>query len=214
MNFILNNFKTIFISLIVFSLTISLVVTQNRVEKLRDKVEKQQNNINAYEKDILSIQDSLNYERGVYKLSIKDLKESNVKAFRELEETRKKLSIKEKELKEAIYTEVSLKKDTIFIIKDLVNSECEFDLEIEYNKETLFKVKNTKIDSVWYLNHSADISSSFNVLIHQERTWKEPFFFKRLFLFRWKKDKEDKSTLYLSNDEIKINDFKVIVIDE
>lgn len=153
-------------------------------------------------------------DRGVYLFSIKQIKNSKDSIVIKLDETRKELKIKDKELKEMTHFAASIKTDTTINITNIINDSCEFDLKIKYNPQTIFEVYNKRINGQDSLTHSSDISSSFQGYVYEKQTWKEPNFFKRLFLFKWGKDKTDRSVLIPDNDKIKVKDFKVIRVKE
>lgn len=192
------------------------VTTYLRYEnnKLREEVGTLYNNNYAYEQDYLALQDSMKKDRGVYLFSIKQIKNSKDSIVIKLDETRKELKIKDKELKEMTHFAASIKTDTTINITNIINDSCEFDLKIKYNPQTIFEVYNKRINGQDSLTHSSDISSSFQGYVYEKQTWKEPNFFKRLFLFKWGKDKTDRSVLIPDNDKIKVKDFKVIRVKE
>lgn len=180
--------------------------------KLQTKVEVLLNNEYAYQQDILGYQDSLFKERGVYKLSLKELSNSKDSSIIELEKIRKENKIKDKEIQEMSHFIAGFKKDTTINITNIINDSCEFDLNIKYNEETKFNISNKKINGQDSLTHSASISSSFNAYIYETKVWKEPKFLNRVIKFKWGKYTIDKSKLVPSNEEIKIKDFKVVKV--
>jgi flagellar biosynthesis regulator FlaF len=144
--------------------TIKVITKENK--KLKDQIELLDNNNYAYEQDIISLQDSINRERGVYTLTIKELKNSQNNILKELDDTRKELKIKDKELEQMTHFNATIKTDTVISITNIINDSCEFNLNIEYNPQTIFKVSNTKINGKDSLRHSSDISASFNAYLY------------------------------------------------
>lgn len=191
---------------------IGILIKENK--NLKQETEILINNQYSYSQDLLSLQDTINNIRGVYKITIRELSESKDNALQEVNKLRNMLNVKDKELKELVHINASIQKDTTMNITTLENDSCEFDLKIEYNPQTIFKIKRYQIDSNAFLEHSANISSSFNAIIYKHSYWKEPVFFKRLFKFKWGKYHTERSVLKPSNDLIKIKDFKVIKIKE
>ena len=183
-------------------------------KKLKGEIEVLFNNNYAYEQDLLSFQDSINNERGVYKLTIGELNTSRDKIVQELNKTKKELNIKDKELKEMTNFAASIKTDTTINITNIINDSCEFNLRIQYNPQTIFNVSNQKINGMDSLRHSSDISASFKGFIYDKSSWKEPNFFKRLFLFKWGKNNTERTKLVSDNDKITIKDFKVVKVKE
>lgn len=157
---------------------------KNENKKLNAEIGIFTNNEYAYQQDLLSLQDSIDGIKGVYKLTIEQFKNSQDKVFQELDKTRKELKIKDNQLKEMTHFAASIKTDTTINITNIINDSCEFDLKIAYNPQTVFEVSNKKINGIDSLKHSSDISASFNGIIYENKQWKESNFFKRLFLFR------------------------------
>ena len=168
------------------------------------------NNNKAYEQELENLEDSLISKRITYEMTIRELNNSKNKIVKELNNARKEIGIKDKQIKELTHFNSTITLDTTIMVN--VNEECEFDTVIEYNPQTVFKVAITKIDTNTVLRHSADISGSFNAYTYESTEWKESNFFKRLFLFRWKKYHYESNVLTSDNALIKIKDFKVIKV--
>lgn len=168
------------------------------------------NNNKAYEQELENLEDSLISKRVTYEMTVRELNNSKNKIVKELNNARKEIGIKDKQIKELTHFNSTITLDTTIMVN--INEECEFDTVIEYNPQTVFKVAITKIDTNTVLRHSADISGSFNAYTYESTEWKESNFFKRLFLFRWKKYHYESNVLTSDNALIKIKDFKVIKV--
>lgn len=168
------------------------------------------NNNKAYEQELENLEDSLISKRVTYEMTVRELNNSKNKIVKELNNARKEIGIKDKQIKELTHFNSTITLDTTIIVN--INEECEFDAVIEYNPQTVFKVAITKIDTNTVLRHSAEISGSFNAYTYESTEWKESNFFKRLFLFRWKKYHYESNVLTSDNALIKIKDFKVIKV--
>ncbi len=168
------------------------------------------NNNRAYEQELENLEDSLVSKRVTYEMTVRELNNSKNKIVKELNNARKEIGIKDKQIKELTHFNSTITLDTTIMVN--INEECEFDTVIEYNPQTVFKVAITKIDTNTVLRHSAEISGSFNAYTYESTEWKESNFFKRLFLFRWKKYHYESNVLTSDNALIKIKDFKVIKV--
>lgn len=200
--------------ILIILIIISVVIfwsMRSKIERLTKENIVLVNNINAYEKEILGLNDSIISARGVYEVKLSDLKRSKDSVIINLNETRKQLKIKDNEIKELMHFQSTLKADTI--VEYIRNDSCEFDINIVYNPQTKFHVSSKRIEGKDSLSHSAFIQSSYEMFIYDRKEWKEPNFFKRLFLFRWGKYSFTESVLKSDNDKIQIKNFKVIQIE-
>jgi hypothetical protein len=140
------------------------------------------NNEYAYQQDILSLRDSANYERGVYRMTIDQVKNSNDTLVQELEKVRKQLKIKDKYVSQMSISKTTVSIDTVIkLVRDTVlKDSCDFRLDITYNDQTKATVGRIK-DSIY---HSVDIQSSFHSFISTTVQYREKKFLKRLFCFK------------------------------
>lgn len=204
--------KDIFNVLIAVSLIGITIITGYKYKELEKANEVLKNNIKAYENELVGLQDSLSSTRTTYRFTISELNKTNDKIVKELDSVRKSLKIKDKELKELRNFKTTIKTDTI--VQIVMNDSCEFKSRIEYNPQTIFSIESSRVNGKDTLIHSADISASFMTITYIRKEWKEPKFFKRLFLFKWGKYSYEENTLLTDNNIIRINDFKVIKIEE
>ena len=188
----------------------TLVYFNARITSLTKENAILNNNNKAYEQELENLEDSLISKRVTYEMTVRELNNSKNKVVKELNNARKEIGIKDKQIKELTHFNSTIQLDTTIMVN--INEECEFDTVIEYNPQTVFKVAVTKIDTNTVLRHSADISGSFNAYTYESTEWKESNFFKRLFLFRWKKYHYESNVLISDNALIKIKDFKVIKV--
>lgn len=209
-------FKYIYLVLIVLVLGLftSNYYYKTQVNKLQQNEIILNNNNKAYSLELENIEDSLKNIRGVYLLKLDQINHSSDSIILENNKLRKKLKIKDSELIEFQTFVSNMKLDTTINITNIINDSCDFNISIEYNDQTIFHVENKKIDHNYILKHSADISSSYTSFIVDKKEWKEPNFFKRLFLFKWGKNSWYEGLLLSDNDKIKIKDFKIVKVDK
>ena len=106
-------------------------------------------------------------------MTVRELNNSKNKVVKELNNARKEIGIKDKQIKELTHFNSTIQLDTTIMVN--INEECEFDTVIEYNPQTVFKVAITKIDT--NILHSADISGSFNAIyLMKVQNGKKEFF--------------------------------------
>ena len=183
--------------------------TQNK--KLKTANELFFNNNKAYELEVNGLKDSLSGERGVFQLTLKDIQTSQDKTIQELNKAKEQLGIKDNTIKEMNHFIANIHTDTTVVMpNNLVKDSCNFEVTIKYNPQTIFYISNKHFNGVDSLTHKADISASFSGFIYTKNIWKEPNFFKRLFLFKWGKYHTERTQLISDNNKITIKDFKVI----
>lgn len=161
----------------IFFLTISTVSTYNSYTELSNKYSVSVSN----EKAFLLKNDSLKNEVRALSLSVGELEMTNDSLIRSLNTARKKLKIKDEELK-ALYNiqNTITTTDTLFI------------------KDTIFVDKNMKIDTIlgnkWYkvnlqlqypniIKHSATYKSDLNVFLYTKKETINPP--NKCFIVRW-----------------------------
>ena len=179
-----------------------------KINQLNGQVATLKNNINAYE---LELQDS-HQQVGVYQMTIAEIEKSKDSLVILLNETRKELGIKNKELNQAL-TFKSVTSETVVdtIVREFRDtvSICDFEMDIVFNSYT--SVKIAVQDSL--LTTSIDVWDRYQLFDYSRKEWKEPKFIKRLILFRWGKWVYDEFKLVNENELNKIKDFKVIKIN-
>ena len=207
--------KYIIGGLVVLAMLSTIFILGKQVSNLKKANTTLTQNNKAYESDILGLQDSISNIRGTYRVTIGELNTSRDRLLAELNAARRELGIKDKEIRDLLHFKSTIKTDTIVVVKPIiVQDSCEFDIEITYNPQTIFNVSMSKEHGEHVIKHSADISASFSAFMYETSEWKEPNFWKRLFLFRWGKDYYEENTLISDNEIIQIKDFRVIKIQD
>jgi len=156
-------------------LTLSIIVfsaqrCKKTIDRLHNNIELLTNNNHAFSKELLSLQDSLLTERGVFRLTVGEINASRDEIIQELNETRRELGIKSNQLQQMTYFVSTFRTDTIINLTYIINQDCEFDLRIEYNPQTIFNISSSlsELDSL-ELTHSAHISASYQIFISDMR---------------------------------------------
>jgi hypothetical protein len=207
--------KYIIGGLVVLAMLVTIFILGRQISNLKKANTTLIQNNKAYESDILGLQDSISNIRGTYRVTIGELNTSRDRLLTELNAARRELGIKDKEIRDLLHFKSTIKTDTIVVVKPIiVQDSCEFDIEIEYNPQTIFNVSMSKEHGEHVIKHSANISGSFSAFMYETSEWKEPNFWKRLFLFRWGKNYYEENTLISDNEIIQINDFRVIKIQD
>lgn len=180
--------KYIIGGLVVLAMLSTIFILGRQVSNLKKANTTLIQNNKAYESDILGLQDSISNIRGTYRVTIGELNTSRDRLLAELNAARRELGIKDKEIRDLLHFKSTIKTDTIVVVKPIiVQDSCEFDIEIAYNPQTIFNVSMSKEHGEHVIKHSANISGSFSAFMYETSEWKEPNFWKRLFLFRWGK---------------------------
>ena len=179
--------KYIIGGLLVLAMLTTIFILGRQVSNLKKANTTLIQNNKAYESDILGLQDSISNIRGTYRVTIGELNTSRDRLLAELNAARRELGIKE-EIRDLLHFKSTVKTDTTVVVKPIIiQDSCEFDIEIEYNPQTIFNVSMSKEHGEHVIKHSANISASFSAFMYETSEWKEPNFWKRLFLFRWGK---------------------------
>lgn len=177
--------KYIIGGLVVLAMLSTIFILGRQVSNLKKANTTLTQNNKAYESDILGLQDSISNIRGTYRVTIGELNTSRDRLLTELNAARRELGIKDKEIRDLLHFKSTVKTDTTVVVKPIIiQDSCEFDIEIEYNPQTIFNVSMSKEHGEHVIKHSANISASFSAFMYETSEWKEPNFWKRLFLFR------------------------------
>lgn len=179
MNFKINKYIIIAIAVIVGLLILDLTFTTSKLKKVTEEYETAMANIKNYDKELSSEKD----KNTAYQLTINQLSYFQDSILKALDETRKELKIKDKNLKALQAVQSSFKKkDTIRITQ----------------VDTLFKEPNLSLDTLlgdkWYsielglkypstIAVSPNFNSEKHIVISTKKETVEPP--KKFFLLRW-----------------------------
>ena len=201
-NWFKRNFNTIAV-IIIGIFTAIFVFQRNQLEKKNAEISRLDNNIIYYQQ----LNDSTQNNNRMLILTIDELKHSKDSVINDLNNTRKELKIKDKELQLASSQEQQIKLDTTIIVK-----ENNFKQEIKPNNLTTLLIE--KKDSI--LTAKLDIKNQQTLFISNKREYKNQYknWFCRLFNFDFKKHNIYKYNIVNSNDLIKVTDTRVIQITD
>lgn len=201
-NWVKQNF--ILIAVIIISILTAIVFLQrNEINSKSKEVDRLYNNIQYYQ----DMSDSVNDNNRMLLLNINELNNSNDSVIIELNNIRKDLKIKDKELKLAQSQTQQIKLDTSFVVKT-----DNFSYKIKPNNLTELLIERK--DSI--LTAKLNIENQQTLFISSKKQYKNQYknWFRRLLKFDFKKCYVHKYNIQNSNDLIKVTDTRVIQINE
>ena len=160
-NWFTNNFKVVAVCIIgIFTAIIFL--QHNQLDKQNKELDRLNNNIQYYQEQ----RDSINNNNRVLQLTIEEFDNSQDSIIQKLNNTRKELNIKKKQLKQVQSQTQQIKVDTTIIVK-----ENDFKEVIKPNNLTSIIIAKT--DSI--LTAKIDIKNEQTLFIQSKREWLSPF---------------------------------------
>lgn len=177
----------------------------SRVKKLDKELSIALNNSRQYE----SLLDQNKNDNRVLQLTINDFKNSNDSLVKVIADQKKKLSIKDKELDQAMSVKTVLR-DTITQIIPV--KEKDFLVELKPNQLTTIKIQ--RVDSI--LTCIPEIYNTQDLFIYSRKEYrnKRKNFFDRLIHFDFKKDKIKRYQIINTNNLIQVEDTRIINISK
>ena len=196
-----NNFKVIAVC-IMGIFTAIIFLQQNQLKKQDKELDRLNNNIFYYQEQCDSVKNS----NRTLQLTVEEFDNSKDSIIRKLNNTRKELNIKKKQLKQAQYQQQQIKLDTTIIVK-----QDDFKEVIKPNELTSIIIAKT--DSI--LTAKIDIKNEQTLFIQSKKEYKRQYknWFRRLLKFDFKKQTIFKYQIYNSNDIIKVLDTKLVTIE-
>ena len=197
-----NNFHIIAVTIIMM-LTAFLFIQHKELKITKDTLDKVQNNYEYY----MNKSANMEQQNKVLQLTLNDYKETKDSLINEVKTTQKKLSIKEKELKQTQLQKQEIKHDTTIIVKS-----NDFKLEIKPNNLTSIIIN--KQDST--LTHQLSIQNQQTLFITNHRTYRNKYknWFIRLLHFDWKKKNNIEYQIHNSNNLIEITDSRMVELNK
>lgn len=193
----------ILILLLYFGL--SSLYYSSKVKRLDKELSIALNNSRQYE----SLLNQNKNDNRVLQLTINDFKNSNDSLINVIDNQRKKLSIKDKELEKAMSVKTVLR-DTITQIIPV--KEKNFLVELKPNQLTTIKIQ--RVDSM--LTCIPEIYNTQDLFIYSRKEYrnKRKNFFDRLIHFDFKKDKIERYQIINTNNLIQVEDTRIINISK
>ena len=203
-NWLKGNFKALTISFICI-LTVSAFFMYNQLRKKDAEIARLVNNTSYYE----SLFDKKDQANRTLQLTIDQLKCSKDSIIEQLNETKKKLKVKDKNLVQAqvINTEV---KDSIKTV--IQTKESDFSKKLKLNKLTTIIV--SRKDSI--LSVTLDLKNAQTLFIEEKKVYRNQYksWLSRFFHFDFKKIYIKNYQIVNSNPLIKVTDTRVIEIPD
>lgn len=201
-NWLKGNFNIIAV-IIISILTAIFVFQRNQLNKKDIEIDRLYNNVQYYEE----LNDSTKDNNRILQLTIEELNNSKDSVITQLNNTRKELNIKNKELELVSSQTQEVKLDTTIIVND-----NDFKYEIKPNNLTSLIIE--KKDSI--LTANLDIKNQQTLFISHKKEYKNQYknWFRRLLKFDFKKHNVYRYNIVNSNDLIKVTDTRVIQINE
>lgn len=201
-NWFTNNFKVVTIGIISL-LTVAIFILGSQLNKKNKEIDRLFNNVKAYEQ-LATDSKQLNT---VLQLTVNELNNSRDSLIQQVEEARKELKVKNKNLQQAQVINTVIR-DTI---TKVITVDRNFNEELKINPLTTIKV--TRTDSI--LTTKIDITNQQILFIEEKKEYKNKYKngWIRFWHFDWKKIKTRKYQIINSNPIIKITDTRIVEIN-
>lgn len=201
-NWFTNNIKVVTIGIISL-LTVAIFILGSQLSKKNKEIDRLFNNIKAYEQ-LATENKKLNT---VLQLTVNELNNSKDSLIQQVEQVRKELKVKNKNLQQAQVINTVIR-DTV---TKVITVNRDFDEELKINPLTTIKV--TRTDSI--LTAKIDITNQQILFIEEKKEYKNKYKngWIRFWHFDWKKIKTRKYQIINSNPIIKVTNTRIIEIN-
>ena len=196
-----NNFKVL--AVFIIGIFAAFVVLQhNQLKDKNKEIDRLNNNILYYQEQ----QDTLQNDNRVLRLTVDEFKDSKDSIVQQLNNVRKELNIKDKQLEQAQSQTQQIIVDTAIVVK-----ENNFKEVIKPNELTSIIIAKT--DSI--LTAKIDIKNTQTLFLSSKKVYKRQYknWFRRLLKFDFKKQRVYRYTIKNSNELIKVTDTKLITLE-
>lgn len=195
------NFKVLAVFIIgIFAAFI--VLQHNQLKDKNKEIDRLNNNILYYQEQ----QDTLQNDNRVLRLTVDEFKDSKDSIVSQLNNIRKELNIKDKQLEQAQSQTQQIIVDTAIVVK-----QDNFKEVIRPNELTSIIIAKT--DSI--LTAKIDIKNTQTLFLSSKKEYKRQYknWFRRLLRFDFKKQRVYRYTIKNSNELIKVTDTKLITLE-
>lgn len=201
-NWFTNNIKVVTIGIISL-LTVAIFILGSQLSKKNKEIDRLFNNVKAYEQ-LATDSKQLNT---VLQLTVNELNNSKDSLIQQVEQARKELKVKNKNLQQAQVINTVIR-DTV---TKVITVDRNFNEELKINPLTTIKV--TRTDSI--LTAKIDITNQQILFIEEKKEYKNKYKngWIRFWHFDWKKIKTRKYQIINSNPIIKITNTRIIEIN-
>lgn len=200
-NWLSKNFKVL--AVFIIGIFAAFVVLQhNQLKDKNKEIDRLNNNILYYQEQ----QDTLQNDNRVLRLTVDEFKDSKDSIVQQLNNVRKELNIKDKQLEQAQSQTQQIIVDTAIVVK-----ENNFKEVIRPNELTSIIIAKT--DSI--LTAKIDIKNTQTLFLSSKKEYKRKYknWFRRLLKFDFKKERVYRYTIKNSNELIKVTDTKLITLE-
>lgn len=185
--------------LLIFTLGIYGYIITGKLQDTRDQLNTTENNLAYYE----SLTSTTDKENRVLQLTVDKLQTANDSLLNKLDQTRKELNIKDKEIKSGAYIKTVIKDSIHTVVKDK-----DFKKLLQLNPLTLITVEKT--DSL--LNVRLDLQNEQYLYVRRKKVYKNSYKngWQRFWHFDWKKREISEYIIHNTNPLIKVNETRVV----
>lgn len=201
-NWFTNNIRVVVISIICL-LTATIFVLSSQLKNKNEEINRLSNNIQAYEQIVSSKEEN----NRVLQLTINELNNSKDSLIQQVNEVKKELKVKDKNLKQVQVINTVIK-DTI---TKVITRDRDFSETLKLNPLTTIKVNRT--DSI--LTAKIDIQNQQILFVEEKKVYKNKYKngWVRFWHFDWKKIRIRQYQIENSNPLIKVTDTRIVELN-
>lgn len=201
-NWFTNNIRIVTVSIIGL-LVVTIFVQNNQLSKKNNEIDRLLNNVQAYEQ----LANNKEQNNRVLQLTINELNNSKDSLIQQVNEVKKELKVKDKNLTQTQVINTVIK-DTITTV---ITKDRDFEEELKLNPLTTIKV--TRTDSI--LTAKIDIQNQQILFVEEKKVWKNKYKngWVRFWHFDFKKIRIRQYQIENSNPLIKVTDTRIIEVN-